>query len=61
MVYVPTKRACYDYSTWYCAWPGKDLKWWNQKKAQDSTAKQEAEMEKARVKQLDDDLLNEAL
>lgn len=42
---------------------GKDLKWWNNKKGEGGAdaARAQAEMEKARVKQLDEDLLNEAL
>lgn len=41
---------------------GKDLKWWNKKGGGGAdAARAEAEMEKARVKQLDEDLLNEAL
>lgn len=40
---------------------GKDLKWWNKKGEQADSARAQAEMEKARLKQLDEDLLNEAL
>lgn len=40
---------------------GKDLKWWNKKGAGVDAARAQAEMEKARVKQQDEDLLNEAL
>ncbi|CAN0106629.1 unnamed protein product [Ectocarpus sp. 12 AP-2014] len=41
---------------------GKDLKWWNKKgDGGADAARAQAEMEKARVKQLDEDLLNEAL
>lgn len=41
---------------------GKDLKWWNKKgEGGADAARAQAEMEKARVKQLDEDLLNEAL
>ena len=45
------------------ATPGKDLKWWNKKGEEGGAdaARAQADMEKARVKQLDEDLLNEAL
>ena len=43
--------------------PGKDLKWWNKRGEEGGAdaARAQADMEKARVKQLDEDLLNEAL
>lgn len=43
--------------------PGKDLKWWSKRGEEGGadSARAQADMEKARVKQLDEDLLNEAL
>lgn len=42
---------------------GKDLTWWNKKGEEGKldADRAQAEMEKARLKQLDEDLLNEAL
>lgn len=46
---------------------GKDLKWWSKKRegtaasAAADDARAQAEMEKARLKQMDEDLINEAL
>lgn len=44
-----------------CSLPGKDLTWWNKNKNKMDEDRAQAEMEKAQLRQLDEDLLNEAL